>query len=572
MKEKKSKEEIAQGAGQFYFETVGLFSLIIAIVIIAKLGTVGSFLTIFLKVLFGDWYLLLVILIMIFGIYLIMNHHGFNFKNQRFLGYVFCIFSILMLSHFSVHNYIMKEEGSYFSMTWNHYKNFISTKVDTYLGGGIIGAILFYIFFSLLGTIGVSLVSIILIILGFTMIIDKPITEIGTIIIKGFKRVGKINKSFNNFFKYEIGKKTENITNIYQSKKKLVLKYLDEYKNYNSLKSQETYTEEIKTLIISVFNNLNIKYRLIKMFSSYSSSLLSFQIYDEFDCNVIGNKISCLIEENIFITKIGNSLNIEINNKHLSILSLKELLSKQPILYNNYLVPIGLNIKNQLEEIDFSKEANMLVIGDFNVGIKSFISSTIIASILKISIDNIEFNLFDDIGEFNDYRFLFNTVNNDEIKSYLNNIISIIDDRLNTMSLKNIHQIDEYNITMLQEKKDSLKRIVYVIELDDYNNNYDYRFIDDKIMYIIQVGRDIGIYVIFISRNIKKVTSVLFSLFKYKFIFNNGNNQSNLIETNHIKVLNNKGECLFYRENNIKRIQTPKFTIEELNKIKQDIK
>jgi len=45
-----------------------------------------------------------------------------------------------------------------------------------------------------------------------------------------------------------------------------------------------------------------------------------------------------------------------------------------------------------------------------------------------------------------------------------------------------------------------------------------------------------------------------------------------LIETKHSKVLKSYGDCLFYRENIIKRIQTPKFTLEELNKIKQEIK
>ena len=242
------------------------------------------------------------------------------------------------------------------------------------------------------------------------------------------------------------------------------------------------------------------------------------------------------------------------------------------MLYNNYLIPIGMNVKNQLEEIDFSKEANILIIGDFNVGIKSFISSLIITSILKVSIDNIEFNLFDDYGDLNDYHYLFKNINNGDIKEYLKNIINEIDERINLMNLKNVHQIDEYNIVMNQEDNKILKRIIHIIELDDYNNNYDYRYIDDKIMYIIQVGKDVGIYTIFISRNIKKVSTILFSLFKYRMIFNIGNIESPLIESQHSKVLNSKGECLFYRDNLIKRIQTPKFTIEELNKIKKEIK
>lgn len=571
MKEKKSKQEIEQEAGQFYFETVGMFSLIFAVIIFAKLGKVGSFLTMFLKVVFGDWYLLIVILIMIFGFYLILNHHGFNFKNQRFIGYILCLISILILSHFSVHNYVIKEEGSYFNITWNHYKSYMSSLEETYLGGGLLGAILFYIVYSLLGKVGVILVSILILILGFTMIIDKPIIEISKVFLNSFKKINVYKKSFNNFFRYEIGKKKTPIKSIYQSKKKITLKYLDNYKNFNYLESQEQYLEQTNGLIISVFNNLNLMYKLIHKFTSYSSSLIIYNIYDEFDFNILGNKISQLIEEGIYISKIKNTLSIEINNKFISILSLRDLLVKQPLLYNNYLIPVGLNIKNQIEEIDFSKEANLLIIGDYNSGIKSFVSSLIVSSIIKVSSCNIEFNLFDDIGDFNNFHYLFYNINNEDIKEYLNKIVNFIDDRVNELSLKNIHQIDEYNLIMEQEKKDKLNRVIYVIQLDDYNNFYDYKFIDDKLLYITQVGRDIGVYVIFISRNIEKVTTVLYSLFKYKFIFNIGQNKTNLIETKHLDVLINKGDCLFIRNNNEKRIQTAKLTIEEIKKIKQEI-
>lgn len=572
MKEKKSKEEIKQGAGQFYYETIGMLLLIVTVIIVAKLGKIGYFLSVFLKVLFGDWYLLIVVLIFIFGVYLILKHQSFNFKNQRFLGYVCIIISILILSHFTVHNYVMEQEGSYFSNTWKFYKDFIGNNDITVLGGGLVGGIVFYIIYSLLSTFGVVLISLILIILGFTMIINKPIVEIGTYFFNLFKKAGTYHKSFNHFFKYEIGKKDNEIVNIYSLKKKLTLKHFDEYKNMEMIYNKNEYMEELKSLIISVFNNMNLKYRVVHMFSSYSATLFIFIIYDEFDHNLIGTKLTSLIEENMYISKVSNTLNIEINNKNKSILSLREVLVKQPLLYNNYLIPIGINVKNQLEEIDFSREANILVIGDFNVGIKSFVSSIVMSTILKVSIENIEFNLFDDYGDFNQYDFLFKSINNGDIKEYLNNILRQIDERINLMTLKNIHQIDEYNILIEHEKEEKIKRIIYIIQLDDYNNAYDYRYIDDKIMYIIQVGKDVGIYTIFISRNIKKVSSILFSLFKYKIIFNTASLESPLIETKHVKVLSNNGDVLFYRENIIKRMQTPKFTIEEMNKIKKEIK
>ena len=569
MKDKKTKEELNNSVGQFYYETIGMISLIFSVVLFAKLGTVGKLLTIFLKVLFGDWYLLIVVLILIYGMYLILNHHGFNFKNQRFLGYILCIFSFLMLSHFSVHNYIINESGSYFGLTWNHYRTFISSQQETYLGGGLIGALFFYVFFSLLGKVGVILISLIFIILGITMIVNKPITEVATMSFRMFKKLGKYRKSFNEFFKYEIGKNEKSINNIYEVRKKITLKHLDDYKNYNFLKSQEKYIEETKPIISSVLNDLGLKHRNIQTFSSYSSSLIVYHIYDEYDLNKIGLKLGNLIDENLYLSKVKNTLSIEINNKFVSILSLKELLMKQPMLYN-YLIPIGINAKNQLEEIDISKEANLLIIGDYDVGIKSFINSFILSSIIKVGIENIEYHLYDEVGDFNDYHYLFKSVNNGEFKDYLNNLIQLIDERVNLLSLKNIHQVDEYNIVMSQEKKGTLKRLIYIIELDDFNRNYDYKYIDDKIMYLIQVGRDIGIYVIFVSRNIKKVSTILYSLFRYRFIFNIGKNKTNLIESKQLDVLINKGDCIFHRDANIKRIQCPKITIEEYKKIKQD--
>lgn len=572
MKEKKSKEELKQGAGQFYYETIGMFLLIISVIIVAKLGKIGSFLSMFLKVLFGDWFLLIVLVLLIFGVYLILFHKSFDFKNQRFLGYLSIVIAILMLSHFSIHDYIVQEEGNYFVNTWNLYKTYLGSNDYNYLGGGLIGGVLFYIIYALLSSFGVILISLILILLGFTMIINKPIVEIGSYLLGIFKKAGTYHQSFKHFFKYEMGKKDNEIKNIYCIKKKLTLKNLDEYKNVQLIYNQNTFLEELKTTIISVLSNMNLNYKIVHLFSSYSSSLLTFIIYDEFDCNSIGNKLSSLIEENIYISKNGNTLNVEVNNKNQSILSLRDLLIKQPMLYNNYLIPIGMNVKNQLEEIDFSKEANMLIIGDFNVGIKSLVSSIILSSILKVSIDNIEYYLFDDYGDFNDYSYLFKNTNNGEIKEYLKSIVSLIDERINLITLKNQHQIDEYNMLIEQENIEKLKRIIYVIQLDDYNNTYDYRYIDDKIMYITQVGKDLGIYTIFISRNIKKVSTVLFSLFKHKIIFNTASIESPLIETKHTKVLSHNGDALFYRENIIKRIQSPKITVEEINKIKQEIK
>lgn len=568
MKEKKSKEEIRESAGQFYYESIGMISIIISIVILCKLGKLGFYLSLFFKILFGDWFLLFVLFIGVYGIYLILNHHQFNFKNQRFIGYIFIAFSMLVLSHFTIHKYIIKTQGNYITNTWKFYRSLLNGDNDTYLGGGIIGALFFYISYSLFSYIGVILVCLIIFVLGFTLIINKPIKEIGTSIKSFLKKLKSINANFNNFFKYEVGKKSE-VQTIYTIKKNLTLKYFDEYKNVVYDISQDKITEDNKNIIISILNSMNYNYKLQTFVTSYSCSLLSFYVFKELDCEAIGRKIALMIEESIYVSKLNNLLNIEINNKNNKILSIRELLSKQAILYNNYFIPIGINLKNQLEEIDFSKDCNMLIIGDFNTGIKNFVSCIIISCIIKLGTDLISFNLHDEINDFNNYHYLFKNVDNQDIKDYLSKIIILIDDRINEININNYKNIDEYNNECLSLRKKKWTREIYTIVLDDYNNQYDYQYIDDKIMYINQVGRSVGIYTMFISRYPRKVSSVLFSIYKYKFVFNNGSEISKLIEINHSKVLLGKGECLYYRDSNIKRIQTSKISLEEIDKIKK---
>ena len=62
MKEKHQKVDSKQET-MFYFEAIGFLLIILTIVVVAELGTLGHYLTIFFKILFGDWYLLFIFII-----------------------------------------------------------------------------------------------------------------------------------------------------------------------------------------------------------------------------------------------------------------------------------------------------------------------------------------------------------------------------------------------------------------------------------------------------------------------------------------------------------------------------
>ena len=339
MKDKKQAGEELKKENIFYYEAIGFFSILLSIIIVAKLGKIGKVLTILFKVSFGDWYLLIVFLIFIYGLYLVIQHRPFEFQNQKFIGYIICCIGLFILAHFSVHKYVLSSSGSYFKATWMYYKTFIQTGNDTYLGGGIIGGIIFYLIYSLLGSIGVLLISLFIVILGFTMIINKSLVDISHFFYKKIKNAKKYGKSFKRFFKYELGNNNynKNQLSIYEKKKNLSLKLLDDYKNYSLFEEQGKRLIEQKSLIISIFHHYSLQYKEEKNNIGYSASLFIFRIYSSFDCQLIGNKLNDLLDEMVYLSRKNQKLQIEINHNNPMILSIKSLLMKQSVMKNNYL-------------------------------------------------------------------------------------------------------------------------------------------------------------------------------------------------------------------------------------------
>ena len=101
---------------------------------------------------------------------------------------------------------MLEEQESYLSITFKIYKNYLNSGQSNNLGGGIVGGVLFYLINSLIGNIGVVLIGIFLSILSLSLIFKTPFFDIFKWGFSRLKGTGSFIKSFNNFFKYEIGK------------------------------------------------------------------------------------------------------------------------------------------------------------------------------------------------------------------------------------------------------------------------------------------------------------------------------------------------------------------------------
>lgn len=565
-KEKKLKSEVQKKETPFYFETIGFVAIIFVIIIFGRLGKIGSVLNITFMVTFGDWYWLFVLFILIYGFSNIFTHKSFNFKNQRFIGYMAICLGLLVFSHFSVHQLVINRNGTYFQETWDHYRLFIITGDYNYvLGGGIIGATIFFFVYYLLGVTGVVLVACIIIILGFTMIINRPFVDVCKYVFGRIKKIGKLTGSFNNYFRYEVGKvKPKPVIDIYTKDKQIPLKILDTYQNEMNFSFQEKHTLEIKSLIISVFNNFSIEYREIDTKVSYAITTFKYYLYSNFDFQGVVDKLKKLIEEKVLISRYNNNIMIEVGNKYVSLLTAKNLLMKQSIL-NNYLQVLGINSENEIEELDITRDGNILILGNENVGIRNFIYYFICSLFIKVNITNYEFILYDETGSFTPLT-LFRYNYDHDVFEFCNKLIEDIDTKNKTIKKRELQNIDEYNKVQEVENGLKLRRRIIIFNYPKCDNN---KVLEDKLMYIMQMGRLCGVSMIIIVRDISLLGSIIISLMKVKLCFklNDVKESISILNDTSASYLDNKGEVVYCHKEKQIRMQTPFISSSEIDKI-----
>ena len=252
---------------------------------------------------------------------------------------------------------------------------------------------------------------------------------------------------------------------------------------------QEKLALEIRGLIHTVFNNLNIEYKDMGYTISYQITSYKYTIFSEFNIDNLIERLNNVIEEDILIGKENSNLMIQITNKYPQILTIKEILLKQNLLYNNYVIPIGLTYENKLCELDVTHNGNLLLIGSKDSGIKNFINYFIFAMFVKMNLINYEIEIYDSLNEFYHLEKFIPIEKDIEINEYLNKVINLIDSKLEVINNAKTTTIDEYNqkIDIDNEAIEKIKRKFIIINAIDVDKE-TYTYFENKIMYITQLG------------------------------------------------------------------------------------
>ncbi|WP_071395279.1 FtsK/SpoIIIE family DNA translocase [Bacillus tuaregi] len=164
------------------FELVALLLIALSIISMANLGAVGHAVVMFYRFFIGEWYMIGLIGMIIYGGYLMWKRQRPFLLSVKLIGLYIIVSALLLLSHITLFQLLSNGDKfvnpSVIANTWELYWLEVRGEASsTDLGGGMTGAVLFAIFYYLFDEAGTKLISFVLILIGFILLTGKTFGE-----------------------------------------------------------------------------------------------------------------------------------------------------------------------------------------------------------------------------------------------------------------------------------------------------------------------------------------------------------------------------------------------------------
>ncbi|EIJ81441.1 DNA translocase FtsK [Bacillus methanolicus PB1] len=178
------------------YELTALVLIALAVISIARLGAVGNAFVLFFRFFMGEWYMLILIGIVLASAYMMWKRSFPFFFHRKLIGLYFISVSILLLSHITLFQLLSNggkfEDPSVIANTWELFWLEVRGETSTTdLGGGMVGAVLFALCYYLFDEAGTKLIAAVFIMIGFVLLTGKTFGD----------ALGKIFFSLGNFIK-----------------------------------------------------------------------------------------------------------------------------------------------------------------------------------------------------------------------------------------------------------------------------------------------------------------------------------------------------------------------------------
>jgi len=162
-----SRKKKTKKKNGYTIEIVGLVLILMSFFAIGQWGFVGTLITNFYRFFVGQSYSFLSVVLIGLGFYFLFKGKTPNFFVGKWTGGALIYMSVLVFLHWQLFQPIMNTNLEIISATWRFFLNdLLSNTTATSLGGGIIGALLYSVSYSLLSNAGTFLLIGILLFVG----------------------------------------------------------------------------------------------------------------------------------------------------------------------------------------------------------------------------------------------------------------------------------------------------------------------------------------------------------------------------------------------------------------------
>lgn len=494
----------------FYYEIIGIICLVISIITIARLGIVGLYAMLIFRLLFGDWYFLFVILLGLAGLYFLIVHRAMQIKNIRYLGIILIMVTLLILSHFSMHNFVKNYDGNPFKLSVSLYLDYFkNARGEMMIGGGLIGGCLFYLFYYLFSSIGIVIVCCLLIFVGIVFLSKKTIVEFLRGIASIFKKVFGKTKTF----RFKIKNKIREFDDSYHTRsakkvKTFKTRYLET--SFQDLNVETTHCDELLYYFKRTLDYMGIFYQKVDYLISYHIS--SFFIYTNQTINfdVFYVSINKFIKEKFLIRydEIKRIVIVEVNNVSPVALSFKEALSQ--VNHQKLTLTLGKDDRNNYINLD----ENLLVIGLPNQQYLEYFEALLKYLYYQEIHQDYTVYLFDLHSDLGNLAYLV-----DKYETTCQNIedyIASFEEQLELLNKEACSSIDEYNKKHPNNKLS--KPWFFINGLEVFLDNLQY---EERLNYLIRTSMNIGYVFISGLTADRPLSQTMMSGFGYKIILKN---------------------------------------------------
>ena len=626
MAKKKKRKNDNSKKFQYNVELNGILFILIGLIGFGGFGPVGKIIKNFAIFLIGNWWPIILILILILGCFMVFKRKLPKFLSARLIGVYILLIVLLVASHYPFLEEVHKNLSKIFQFTIDQYMNRISNDFSNVsVGGGIIGCSFGYLFTYLFDLKGTTIVLVALTIFGIVMLFDITITDVIESIKNLFIKFKNKVKSDNEERRE---KKASKHIDDEEDDGKIVVTSVEELKNNNAFESvmepkpevtanksgeyrlpplsllddpktkqasNDQSTKQNISIMEEVFKEFNVKGKVVEV--HIGPSVTQYEVKIEAGTKV--NRIVSIKDELKLALAVKDiriqapipgksTIGIEVPNANVTPVKIKEILTHIPKnMYDaKILASLGKDIMGNSRLADISKMPHLLVAGSTGSGKSVCINNFIATILMRYKPNEVKLILIDpkkvELSNYNGVPHLLCPVvtNPKKASVALQKIVAEMERRYELFAEENVKNITSYNakIDKLNEKNPELKKdhmSYYVVIIDELADLMliAAKEVEDSIMRITQMARAAGIHLIVATQ--RPSTDVITGVVKANipsriaFAVSSSIDSRTILDMSGAERLLGKGDMLYLPmgENNPIRIQGAFISDEEIERV-----